>query len=639
MKNKTFKKSLSVIMAVLMLLSCWVFVPGEHNHVSAANETVNVTTSFTLSPQGNRGNDGTWTRLALTGESNAGGTSVVLFRFTNADLKKLAEKDVVNLQFYAYSCTDRLTHKGGTTVNADVYYITQNYSFVSAQGTNKSANVTDTGNSVLGTDYTYENAQNSAKTYFGLSEATKVGSFEQPNINGQGDASLRTGEANYVYPVTDIVKEKAASGEDLSFIVMLRQGYSCSGDRGWSDIYMDSNTVALSGYSALEELKSQIEAYESYFSNGIFYTNLVNNYKAYNDAKRYYDAVKYGGVTLDVATAQGYMAAIDTAIANTGLNDTYVDYLNTEIKSQNGTTIGANYRKNVIWYPWDFSWDITSDSAKYEIQDTRFYWTMPNIIVGITNDSETTFPLHTFFWTDTSSRWLRYIIAGSSVNNNTANNSVAGTNDFTVAGNWRVSTYNNGHTVSSWASGDQGWGDWIYENGYDSSKSLDSFEDNSNNLSYSQPWIYQVSNYATINKSAVGVNASNTYAKINTGFTFGTSKSQNNGTTDYTSRYASTSGRNGYIYVVYMDTYKNNYQNWKTLIPAISYKNYDGFVYSNATNVTQHLDYASAVLLNLNLDSESQRTTNIDSTVTMWAQNINKGANDLVNAKMQAPRE
>ena len=633
MKKTMFKKSISLIMTVLMVMSCWVFFPGMIPEVEAASTEIKVTTSFTLSPNGNRGNDGSWTRLALTGESAAGGTSVVLFRFTNADLKNLADKDEINLQFYAYSCNNRLSHNNvGVTVNADIYYITKNSSFVSGQGTNKSTNVADTGNSVLGTDYTYSYAQDKAKSYFGLSDNTLVGSFEQPTINGQDNASLRTGDANYSYPVTEIVKQKAASDEDLSFIVMLRQGYSCSGDRGWSDIYIDSSTISLSGYNMLEELKSKIEAYEGYFTNGIFYTNLLNNYKAYNDAKRYYDAVTYGGVQFDAAMAQSYINTIDTAIAQTGLNDTYVDYLNAEVKSQNGTAIGADYRKNVIWYPWDFSWDITSDSAKYEVQDTRFYWTMPNIIVGITNDSETTFPLHTFFWTDTGSRWLRYIIAGSSVNNNTANNSVAGTNDFSVAGNWRVSSYNNGHTVSSWASGDQGWGDWIYESGYDSSKSLDSFEDNNNNLAYSQPWIYQVSNYATINKTAVGVNASNTYGKIDTGFTFGTAKSANGGSTGFTSRYASTSGRNGYIYVVYMDTYKNNYQNWKTLIPAISYKDYNGFVYSDATNVTTRLDDASGLLLNLNL-TEAQRATNIDSTVTIWATNVNRGANSLASAK------
>lgn len=36
MKNKTFKKSLSVFLSVLMILSCWVFAPVEHNHALAA---------------------------------------------------------------------------------------------------------------------------------------------------------------------------------------------------------------------------------------------------------------------------------------------------------------------------------------------------------------------------------------------------------------------------------------------------------------------------------------------------------------------------------------------------------------------------------------------------------------------------
>ncbi len=37
MKKTYFKKSVSLIMTVLMLMSCWVFFPGEHNHASAAD--------------------------------------------------------------------------------------------------------------------------------------------------------------------------------------------------------------------------------------------------------------------------------------------------------------------------------------------------------------------------------------------------------------------------------------------------------------------------------------------------------------------------------------------------------------------------------------------------------------------------
>lgn len=44
MKNNLFKKSMSVFLSVLMIMSCWVFVPGEHNHASAADlEAASVT--------------------------------------------------------------------------------------------------------------------------------------------------------------------------------------------------------------------------------------------------------------------------------------------------------------------------------------------------------------------------------------------------------------------------------------------------------------------------------------------------------------------------------------------------------------------------------------------------------------------
>ncbi|MBQ9914488.1 MAG: hypothetical protein IJO73_09710, partial [Clostridia bacterium] len=635
MKNKTFKKSLSVIMAVLMLMSCWVFFPGMVTfEAEAATETsVNVTTSFTLSPNGNRGNDTNsnpvWTRLALTGESNAAGTSVILFSFSSEDVKKLAEKDVINLQFYAYSCNNRLSHNNvGVTVEADVYYITENDSFVTSKS-GTSTNQADTGNAVLGTTYSDTYAQTAAKSYFGLDNSL-VGSFEQPAINGQDYPADRNGVANCSYNVTDIVKQKAESGEALSFIVMLRKGYSCDGSRGWSDIYIDSDTIALSdSHIMLAQLKSKIEYYEECFTNGIFYTNLVNNYKAYNDAKRYYDAVVYGDVEFNESTAQGYMNAIDTAIANTGLNDTYVDYLNANITSRDGSTVSQEYRKNVIYYPWDFSWDITSNDARPEVQNTYFYFTMPNTIVGITNDSETTFPLHTFFWTSTSDRYVRYVIAGSG----TISSGVVGSSDFSTVAPWKVSDTNNTHTTSGLNPGASGvFGGWVFEQ--NNNGTIDNYEDNSSNFSYSQKTVYQISSYAQINKSSIGVNASTTYKKVNQGFTFATANKANQSgsySSNYGNYYASSYLNNGgSLYVVYMDTYKNNYQNWKTLIPAISYKDYNGFVYSDATNVTTHLDYASEIPLTL---TGVSRTGNIESAVTIWAQNINKGANDLANAK------
>lgn len=54
MKKTYFKKSLSVIMAVLMIMSCWVFVAPEHNHAEAINYGTNdinqVTGYVTIDP-------------------------------------------------------------------------------------------------------------------------------------------------------------------------------------------------------------------------------------------------------------------------------------------------------------------------------------------------------------------------------------------------------------------------------------------------------------------------------------------------------------------------------------------------------------------------------------------------------------
>ena len=40
MKNNLFKKSIAIVMTVMMLMTCWVFVPGEHNHAEAVSGTV-----------------------------------------------------------------------------------------------------------------------------------------------------------------------------------------------------------------------------------------------------------------------------------------------------------------------------------------------------------------------------------------------------------------------------------------------------------------------------------------------------------------------------------------------------------------------------------------------------------------------
>ena len=621
-KNITFKKTLSVFLSVLMIMSCWVWVaPTE----AEAATSVGVTTSFTLSPNGNRGNDGNWTRLALTGEGAAAGTSIIVFNFSNANVKAMAEYSEIKLKFYAYSCNNRLKSE---TPKADVYYVTRNQAYVDGKS-GTSQNVGDTGNAILGTTFTGTAAQEQAKSYFGLSDSTKIETFTQPEINGQDYSSYRSGTANCVYDVTNIIKEKAETSENLSFVVMLQKAYECSGTNGWSDIYINSDTIKLSEYNAVEEaasLKTAIDTFEAKFSDGRFYTNIVNAYEVYNNAKRYYDAVVYGGVTYDASIAQNYITQLNNAFGS--YNSTYIDYLNTTITSQNGSKVSENYRQNVIYYPWDFSWDITTNTAKWTVQDTTFHWSMPNIIVGVTSDKETTFPLHQFFFTGTSSRYVRYIIAGSE-----KSGAVVGSNDFKTMAPWRVSTTR--HTTSGFAPGDSsaGFGNWAFESGY--SGTIDNYEDNSNNFSYSTNYVYQVSTYAQLNKSTLGVNDSNLCKEINTGFTWGTSNSANNGTTAYENHYASESGINGKIYAVYMEPYRINYNNWSSIIPNFNNKSYNGYSYNSASTIAGYLDNASNIAVDHGLN-ESNRTGNISATVSEWATRINDGANYLAIAKTNA---
>ncbi len=613
MKKNLFKKSMSVFLSMLMLMTCWVWVAPTK---AEAATSVDVTTSFTLSPEGNRGSTD-WTRLALTGEGSSGGTSIIVFNFSNANVRTLATASEVMLKFYAYSCPLRIGN-----AKADVYYVTGNQSYVDGKS-GTSTKETDTNNTVLGTSFGGTNVQNSVKNYFGLSDATKLGEFTQPAIDGQNNTSNRTGTANFSCDVTDIVKSKAQTSENLSFVVMLQSAYNCSSSLGWSDIYIDSSSITLAEYNAVEEatsLKSAIDTFEAKFSTVKFYKNMVSAYEAYNNAKRYYDAVVYGGVTYNSSTAQNYINALSSAFSS--YNDTYIDYLNQTFYSRNGTAINQAYTRNLIWNGYDFSWDITASDKYWTRSNIVNRWSVPNTIIGITSDRQATFPVTTFFHTGSSPRYMRYIIAGSGTNG-----SVVGTSVFTPA-TWKVAS--STHTTSNWAAGADGWGDWYYDSGVNST-TIPTYETTNKSFALSTNTVYQASTYMTANTSAVGVSSSKLYTSTNFGITWGTN---NNSSNEYANAYASDSGH-GYIYAVYMEPYRVNYNNWLSIVPNFNYKFYNGYSYNSAMSIASDLDSASSFNVNLPW-VESQRAGDIGSTVSDWANRINDGAGYLAEAKADA---
>ncbi len=387
----------------------------------------------------------------------------------------------------------------------------------------------------------------------------------------------------------------------------------------------------------IEQLKSLIEDYEGYFSNGTFYTNLQSNYNAYNDAKRYYDAVKYGGVVFDTAVAQKYMDAIDTAIANTGANGTFINYLNTPITGRGGKSVSETYRKNVIYYPYDFSYDITSNDYYYTPKGVRFFWSNPNVIVGITDENNSTFPITCFYFKSTTSytRYVRYIIIGTE----TAEGTIASTSVLSGGDTWRLSaTTNSTSSDSGGTPGTDSWGDWYFEEGYTDTRIPITDVGNVHSHDVGAKYLYQVSNYVKINNNNLGVDADNIYKNLNLEINFGGGQSDGwtgNGT-DWSEGTASSTGM-GYVHTVYMQTYKDNFENWKTLIPYLSYADYDGFVYTSAGSVAKELDAASAYDLSLgnysNLTGEAGRSGDISGSVTQWATNINAAAGSLKAAK------
>lgn len=613
MKNGLFKKSMSVFLSILMLMTCWVWIaPTQAEAVTTGSVNPSALTAI-YSGSGARGDS---SKIVICSDGEAGNTTVGHIRFNISSFPDFLLNSVL---------TVNSGNHGGTQVSncrVDIYPLSVNQ----CQATSGTYLVNNIAN-VYGGNYNSATGVTNALNYYGLTTANKLGTIYQS----------QTG--SHTFDVTSAVNAAKAAGQtEVCFLFIMPEIFNDGNGNSWSDTHINvsGTTLAytagtLTQISSIDQLKSEIEYYESCVeNNGAFYTNMYNNYRAYNDAKRYYDAVVYGGVEFNADLASRYYSVLhEQMYSNTGANSSYVNYLNANITSRDGSTVSQEYRKNVIWYPWDFSWDITSNNARPVIQDTYFYFTMPNTIVGITSDSETTFPLHSFFWTTTGSRYVRYVIAGSG----TISSGVVGSSDFSTVAPWKISDNSNIHTTSGLNPGTDGFGGWVFERNYRTDIALDNFEDNSNNFGYSQDLVYQISSYAQINKSSIGVNASNVYKKVDQGFTFATANSSNNGSTNYGNHYASNyGGYGGSLYVVYMDTYKNNYENWKTLIPALSYSNYNGYVYDNAITVTDNLDKASDLNLALGL-SESQRATNIDSTVQTWATNVNSGATALANAK------
>ncbi|MBQ8503933.1 MAG: InlB B-repeat-containing protein, partial [Clostridia bacterium] len=377
--------------------------------------------------------------------------------------------------------------------------------------------------------------------------------------------------------------------------------------------------------ASITDLKNIIEQYEGYLTNGTFYTNMVSNYTAYNNAKRYYDAVTYGGVAFDEALADQYVTALSNSFGATGANTTYIDYLNQQYYDRNGggtnvpAAISKTYTKNLVYMDYDFSYSFQFAQQKWIDKNyLELSWSIPNMIVGITDSDTSTFPLHLFYYTSKTNRKLSYIYI--------ENNSIKTNRTWRVA---KSAIQTNNITTDSAAA----YGKWVYDSDYRTNEDIGA-ESDSNAQNLSNNYLYSASTYYDADLASVKSFSSTFSTSANMVMMNTPIVARMDGST--MNKWASDYGY-GYVYYVYMEPYKQNWSNWKTLLPKLSYANYDGYVYSNViTNgVASNLDTASSKDLSMSSNSIA-RTGDISSNVTSWINNATTGANALANAKSAA---
>ncbi len=612
MKKNLFKKSMSVFLSILMLMSAWVFVPGEHQLEAEAASTVSPN-GYVLVFNGNQADERvTSNYIVLCSDGQAGNTSCGVFQYNQSEIVS-TDNVAITLNVVYSSHGSNIEKSQVMVIPVDVGLYPDGAGV--HKNTAKFNEIFKSGYANSSSGYLGGTPAQDVYDYFGVTADDAVGTIYQPTSTTASTIS---------FDVTDAVKEAKSKGKNPCFLFVMTNGYTYN-NSNWSDIRIHNSTTL--SWSSPADLKGAIDSYESSFTGSRFNKNVQAAYNAYNNAKRYYDAVVYGGVAYNASVAQGYINTLNNALGS--YNDTYTDHLNQTFYSRNGSAINKAYTKNLIWNGYDFSWDITTSSSRWGFwSQLYFHWAVPNTIIGITEDRDATFPVTTFFFSSKDYHYVRYIIAGSGTNGN-----VVGTNVFSPS-TWKVST--NTHTTSGWAAGADGWGDWAYDSGVNSTV-IPQKEVSTHTFRIAQNTVYQASSYMTADRYNIGVNSSNLYNKTDFGMTWGIS---DGGTTDYHNFYASDSTANqGHIYAVYMEPYRVNYNNWATILPNFNYKNYNGYTYSSATAIATDLDSASAIQVNQPwYGNEAYRKGDISSDVSDWANRINNGAKHLANAKADADR-
>ena len=457
-------------------------------------------------------------------------------------------------------------------------------------------------------------------------------SYDEPQWTWADDFSSASAKFTCINSGCDYTESHNADSitpeiKDAEGVIVYTAEVTVGGVKYTSVVENDTNT------DPLDSLAFQIKRYENIVkTEGSLFKNTTAMYNAYNNAKRYYDAVTYGGVSADNAVT--YCNALKNALNSRSVNTTYKDWLtndNIKVSCQSGAaTVADAYKHNTIYMPSDFRYGNAKDNSTLgkgltvgpqqktenfagntQINSEIVYkWSFTNFVVGIVDGEDSKVPVQSYFFKyGGSDSYVRYIMNRNS-------------DAFSLA-QWKTDStgYKTDNANISSA------GSWKYI-GNDLPAVETNYAATFPDSTYYM--VNQASSYLTTNnkdyQKAKDLNSTTTtYAMIDTEFWYG---SINGGTMPYISYTANEADR-GYGYLVYMTKYKDNYQNAKDVMPALSLENYDGLSYSDATAAAGALDNAAAI--NLSIDKFSP-VGEISTEVGIFADNVNSGATYLETA-------
>ncbi len=203
-------------MAVLMLMTCWVFVPGEHNlHAEAAEKTVSLKGLAAI--HNNSGSRADSSKIVICSDGEAGNTTVGNAYFSMDEIPDTASKVTFNIN---------TGNHGGTLVSGasvKVFLIDPS----KCQATSVGHAVNNIAN-VYGSTYDTQQGVTNAYSYYGVTESQAITTLYQ-NSTGQHSVDI-----------TNAVNTARANGwNKLCFAFIMPAIYNDNNGNSWSDTHIN----------------------------------------------------------------------------------------------------------------------------------------------------------------------------------------------------------------------------------------------------------------------------------------------------------------------------------------------------------------------------------------------------------------